>query len=71
MNFAKSSRLSGAMAPLGLQFWMHEGWGKAENLDKCIGDRATIHLKSGFACPSVEVDLGGLSERSSIQFTDI
>ena len=70
-SLAKNSRLSGAMAPLGFQFWMHKGWGRAENLDKCIGQRATVNLKSGFACPSVEVELGGLSERFLIQFTDI
>ena len=45
-NLAKNSRLSGAMAPLGLQFWMRRGWERAENLDKLIGDRTTINLKA-------------------------
>ena len=45
-SLAKNSRLSGAMAPLGLQFWMHNGLGRPENFDKCYGALTPTYLKA-------------------------
>ena len=46
--FAKNSRLSGPMAPLGFQFCMHKGWGSTEIICKCVGSPTAFNRKH---CP--------------------
>ena len=43
--FAKNSRLSGPMAPLGFQFCMHKGWGSTEIICKCVGSPTAFNRK--------------------------